>query len=179
MIADFIAAWINTRPTPETGEDIDARAAVVAHAVQHVEPGQHWPYGAAAWRALVLRTWFEEGARFSLEVHAGRTRGDEGRAACLGQVWSHGVILPRAEWLQTMGVDETSTAACAHATARYLTVGVERCMRPSLSELENTARVVMLYGTGKRCTPSAWAYERASGALRWRTIFEPSEAING
>lgn len=172
MIADFVAAWIDTRPTPETGEDIDARAAIVASSVQRAEPPARWPYGAASWRALVLRTWFEEGARFALDVHEGRRRGDAGRAVCFGQVWSHVTILPRLEWAQTVGVNQASTDACARATSKYLTIGVERCMQPTLSELENTARIVMLYGTGKRCTPGAWAYNRARGAMQWRGVFE-------
>lgn len=173
MIAELIASLMDP---VETGEDIDARARMIAAEVRTVEPPPRWTYGPASWRALVLRTWFEEGARFSLEVHAGRKLGDHGRAACFGQVWAHGTLLPRAEWRQTMGVDPASTAACARATVTYLTVGVERCMRPTLSEQENTARVVMLYGTGKRCTPARWAYQRAAGAMRWRTVFEqPSE----
>lgn len=170
MIADFIAALMDPI---ESGEDTDTRAAVIATAINAEYPPGNWPYGVPSWRALLLRTWFEEGARFALDVHTGARRGDAGRAACFGQVWSHGVFLPRAAWLGTMGTNQESTTACARATSRYLTIGVERCIRPMLSEQENTARVVMLYGTGKRCTPSRWAYERAAGAMRWRTVFEP------
>lgn len=179
MIAEFIAALMDP---VETGEDIDARAAMIAHAVQALDAPGAWPYGVASWRALVARTWYEEGARFAADVHAGTKRGDNGRAACFGQVWAHGVFLPRADWVRTMGVDQESTDACARATSIYLTIGAARCITTpgsvsrtharTVSELENTARVVMLYGTGKRCTPGAWAYRRAAGAARWRTIFD-------
>lgn len=172
MIIDFLAAL----PAPDGEADATRmqRLDTVVQVLQSQEPPTRWPYGVASWRALLARTWYEEGARFALAVHEGRKRGDNGRAACFGQVWSHGVLLPRAQWLATMGTDLESTAACARATANYLTVSVERCMRPSLSEFENTARVVMLYGTGKRCTPGAWAYRRAAHAMWWRTVFEPS-----
>jgi hypothetical protein len=176
MIADFLAALAAPHET-EPAVARRARLEQIANVVQQQQPPAAWPYGAPAWHGLLARTWYEEGARFSLEVHAGRKRGDSGRAACLGQVWSHGTLLPRAEWLQTMGTDEHSTRACARATSLYLTIGVERCIRPNLTQLENTARVVMLYGTGARCVPmtrgkpATWAWDRAAGAIRWAQVF--------
>lgn len=64
--------------------------------------------------AVVAATIEHESQNFRYDVHAGRRRGDSGRARCLGQVWEQ-AWLPPAEHRRLVGVDYASTARCVRA----------------------------------------------------------------
>ena len=124
-----------------------------AVALETAEPPAAWRYGARRLAAGVARTWYEEGDRFGLEVHAGWKLGDSGKSACLGMVQTSKLVSPD-EWFNAQGTDLAATRICARITVRYLVAHACRCLGPEVKPSAWAfATVVAGYGSGWSCDP--------------------------
>lgn len=115
-----------------------------------------------------LTKWWWESGRFDRGVHAGKTRGDGGKAACLGQLHQvHGWV-SRAEWLASQGTDLAATRVCARITIRVLRMHGDRCRLTQPWSEPQVAQLFGAYGTGHTCHGRfRWAQNRAR---MWRLL---------
>lgn len=141
---------------PGAEEPPDARRARIetgaaAIALEVDPPPAAWPFGAVELAGGVVATWFDEGARFALDVHTGARKADKGRSHCFGMVQA-GYIVTGAEWRAAVGTDIEATRTCARLTARYLTLHARRCLGPAPKASSWAfAKVVAGYGSGYSC----------------------------
>ncbi len=139
----------DTEPPLERAARLETGAEAVA--LESASPPPGWPWGPRELAAGIVATWNEEGARFALDVHQGKRRGDRGASACWGQV-KQGRAVPRAEWKASMGTDLDATRVCARITARHLALHAARCLGPApAANAWNFAIVVAGYGSGWSC----------------------------
>jgi len=166
-------------PVPSEGEtrpEFLARVNVIGEGVDEAARAVPWRFGRRAMAAAVLVI-FEGESRFDLEVHAGRRRGDHGRAICLGSVHASKLA---PDWAELGGTDADATFRCARAVARNLRSKAWECVTPdALSpaaglSIRAMALIFEGYGRGHCAEPGRQAWERAEdwAALmvdgRWR-----------
>jgi hypothetical protein len=118
--------------------------------------------------AAVAVIWEREGGLDPL-IHAGLPHpvltSDHGRARCLGQVHSSGLV-PRQEWATLAGTDLDATTRCAWATLRVLRSMAGMCTGGQMLDRDGMARVFAAYG-GTGCAPTVQSVFRAR---EWVTI---------
>jgi hypothetical protein len=162
------------RPAPSEGEtrpEFLARVSVIGEGVNEAAREVPWRFGRRAMVAAVLVI-FEGESRFDLEVHAGRRRGDHGRAICLGSVHASKLA---PDWAELGGTDAGATFRCARAVARNLRAKAWECLpKDAIGPGDMMGWIFEGYGRG-HCAPpgeQAAARGRAWAALvgdaRWR-----------
>lgn len=115
-----------------------------------------------------LTKWWWESGRFDPAVHAGKTRGDGGKAACLGQLHQVRGWVSRAEWLASQGTGLAATRVCARITIRVLGMHADRCRLARPWSEPQVAQLFGAYGTGRTCHGRfRWAQNRAR---MWRLL---------
>jgi hypothetical protein len=171
MIAELtqallFAALTVPRPFGDT-EPTEARAArleVIAESIAleswSVE-GWRWSTHDLAW--LVFATTVEESGGFRLDVHAGARRGDSGRAACLGQLHAQALV-PRSEWLASVGTSQEATRVCMRGVARVY-AAASACAGSGPLTAYKVARMAASYGTGRTCRPDGLPFATRRGWL--------------
>lgn len=138
-------------PAAERVARLETIAAAAADVADEGTPG--WRWSARAMAAALVATAYQESGRFRRDVHDGRRRGDSGRAACLMQIHAQAMI-GRDEWRASMGTDLEATTTCFRLGARALGNGA-RCVTAGRElDAHQFARVSMMYGTGRVCSPT-------------------------
>lgn len=161
------APWHPPGRAPETPEQYRERVHTIALAIATEAPtvdGWRWSTSDLAFAALVKM--HAESGRFSLAVHTGKRRGDNGRSICLGQVQALPGVLSRDEWRRTVGVDLDATRRCSRAVMRYLAL-FQRCARGLKPSAYAMARIFAGYGTGRSCSAEL-GFARRRAALWWK-----------
>ena len=153
--------WYPPGANPETQEHYENRVARIAVAIaEEAEQAPGWSWGARPLAFAALTVMYKE-SHFALAVHSGEKLGDEGRAACLGQLHVSGLV-PRHEWMELTGVDVAATRRCARATMRLLAVQHRGCrMRRQSPTIGNMSQIFAAYGSGGSCKPTSSSTARA------------------
>ncbi len=162
--------WQKIKETPdERFERLSIIARAHAEEAEFVPEG--WPWGREEFLALLLATSYEEGWRWSADVHAGLVRGDKGKSICLMQIQQHKFWVPMNVWKAAAGRDLESTRICVGSAGRILGYYARRCIGGwRYKDLESSyARIITGYGTGTSCDPRGrkWAWDRAYRSMRW------------
>lgn len=166
--------WYPPGEAPETPAKRTDRVALIAHAVADVTQPPETHVGAippASWDgwthrdralAVLVKIW-NESARFSLDVHSGKRRGDSGASVCLAQIHRGGWIDAEL-WRSLPGTSLEATTRCVRVAYAILGASLERCTSSRTASRWALARAYALYGTGKTCSPVGrpWAQQRAT-----------------
>src|SRR5262245_35429479 len=92
------APWHPKGQAAETREEYEARVATIAEAVAvEARAARGWSWSATDLAFAVMTVMYNE-SRFALSVHNGERLGDHGRARCLAQIHTSGLV-PKDEWL--------------------------------------------------------------------------------
>lgn len=161
MFAEALLATMLTLPPPwtqpgaeEPAEERRARLQTIAEAIaiETARRPEGWRWERMDLAALLLATTYEEGHRWSADVHSGRRTGDRGRARCLAQVHVSRLV-SRAEWLASTGTDLEATRLCMRLATRVL-AAAGKCVSPGRAlDAVQVARIVAAYGSGRDCNP--------------------------
>jgi len=158
-----------TEPEDERFARLNTIARAVALEVKTLPDG--WRWNSRVLAAVLLATSYEEGIRWRVDVHDGRTTGDNGKARCLNQLWRHYRWMPKDKWLASTGTDLESTRICMAGAARILAHYSATCVSPQRAEKDvegSLARIVAGYGTGTTCNENLpFAKRRARLAAKW------------
>ena len=140
---------------PETLEERALRMKMISSILAEesfTHPGWQWDATDLGWAAFV-KTW-NESARFKIEVHNGKMRGDHGKSVCLGQIMNGGEEL--------VGVDEASTRRCISRVMDILIQHQIRCVDGYAPGFIAMADIFSGYGTGRSCKSSVFFYRKDS-----------------
>lgn len=124
-VAVLAVIWPWTFPSghPERMESYEARLRTISEAVSLVAKDREEA-------AAIVVVWRRE-SRFRLDVHAGWTKGDRGRAACMGSIHPSKLV---PDWTELAGTDIASTTRCARHTIRILRSGLWMCAHGQQTE---------------------------------------------
>lgn len=144
--------WYRPGTNPETPEAYRSRVTTIATAIADESAeaaADNWGYDERALAVLMLRHSYNE-SRFRLDIHAGTTFGDSGRASCLAQIHASRII-PKPEWEGLVGTDLQSTRRCYHAMVRVLKSNRWGCARGLPFGAPAVAAILSGYRTGSSC----------------------------
>lgn len=139
------------------------RLGTIAYAITVESNLSKGPMRPRVIAAHTLALWYAE-SRLSRKVHNGeptRWGSDRGKAKCMGQLHSTGLLAP-GEWETLAGTDLESTRNCARATMRVLQRFARWCRYDGSAE--SVARMYGAYGTGRGCIATAQGKRRAHAA---------------
>ena len=139
----FLYAAAMAMPTPwkstEAPADRHERLGTIATAIATEVPDRKW-------QAATLALFWHE-SRLASDIHSGKTRGDDGRAICLGQHWK--LRLSQQAWASLAGTDLAATRRCAALTFYRLKRAHRWCA--ANRKKPGMAAAYSLYATGSRC----------------------------
>lgn len=115
--------WAFPAGHPERMEHYETRLGTIATAIDAEAKDREEA-------AAIVVIWRRE-SRFRFDVHAGWTKGDRGKATCLGSIHPSKLV---PDWSELAGIDLESTTKCAHHTIRILKSGLWMCARGSSGE---------------------------------------------
>lgn len=144
----ILGAMLRLVPLEKQHDEYAAeRYTTIAEAIENVSAGDER-------MAKMLVTVALHESSFREDVHAGRARGDGGRAYCLGQVHptEHGVV-----GKDLIGTDLAATERCMRTVKTVLTKALNRC--------GTVGGAFSIYGTGRTCN-----YRGEFVAQRMRTM---------
>ncbi len=154
----------------EPGDRFD-RLEIITKAEVSITVPPNWRFGRVELLALLHATSYQEGFRWHRDVHSGKIRGDNGKAACLNQVHSHFKWASKERWLASMGTDLESTKVCFQIAADILAHYSQTCVSEwqAKNDLRGAfASIVAGYGTGDNCNQNLkFAQSRANLAMKW------------
>lgn len=148
-ILGVIWPWALPSGLPERMESYEARLRTISVAIPSVVRDREEA-------AAVLVVWRKE-SRFRLDVHAGWTKGDHGRAACMGSIHPSKLV---PDWAELAGTDFDATQKCAWHTIRILRSGLWMCAKGSTGE-KAWAYAFEYYARGHCDEPGDESWSRA------------------